>query len=247
MDECLTIPAADQGDDQRRWDTKPYATVCKHTQTANLQHNQSFLLFRNAHYEGGAVCSHARSLWRLEPLRIGSVLFLYSGALTGKKFFSFRADVRISLYTVGVVATWSGVSPSGCVTSQQEGICAWMKRKDSCLWTRKRRIRRTLLSAFVLLRSLYCSQLYNPVSGRLLFWKCFLTIFDVKTSYVIWLSRRRPRWLRNVMWREWGSQRSSMESPCAFCSMSPPACGSHMPQWMLSLLGWGHWRERYEF
>ncbi|XP_072558334.1 ryanodine receptor 1-like isoform X2 [Paramormyrops kingsleyae] len=43
MDECLAIPAADQGDDQRR----------------------------NAHYEGGAVCSHARSLWRLEPLRIG--------------------------------------------------------------------------------------------------------------------------------------------------------------------------------
>ncbi|XP_028825170.1 ryanodine receptor 1-like isoform X5 [Denticeps clupeoides] len=43
MDECLTIPAADQGDDQRR----------------------------SAHYEGGAVCSQARSLWRLEPLRIG--------------------------------------------------------------------------------------------------------------------------------------------------------------------------------
>ncbi|XP_073771088.1 ryanodine receptor 1 isoform X3 [Danio rerio] len=43
MDECLTIPGAEQGDDQRR----------------------------NAHYEGGAVCSHARSLWRLEPLRIG--------------------------------------------------------------------------------------------------------------------------------------------------------------------------------
>uniref|UniRef100_A0A3Q2YEG7 Ryanodine receptor 1a (skeletal) n=1 Tax=Hippocampus comes TaxID=109280 RepID=A0A3Q2YEG7_HIPCM len=43
MDECLAIPAADQGDDQRV-----------------------------AHYEGGAVCSHARSLWRLEPLRIWS-------------------------------------------------------------------------------------------------------------------------------------------------------------------------------
>ncbi|XP_076024958.1 ryanodine receptor 1-like isoform X1 [Genypterus blacodes] len=42
MDECLAIPAAEQGDDQRRV----------------------------AHYEGGAVCSHARSLWRLEPLRI---------------------------------------------------------------------------------------------------------------------------------------------------------------------------------
>ncbi|KAG5284985.1 hypothetical protein AALO_G00032720 [Alosa alosa] len=43
MDECLAIAAAEQGDDQRR----------------------------NAHYEGGTVCSHARSLWRLEPLRIG--------------------------------------------------------------------------------------------------------------------------------------------------------------------------------
>ncbi|XP_060765620.1 ryanodine receptor 1 isoform X1 [Neoarius graeffei] len=42
MDECLAIPAADQGDERK-----------------------------NAHYEGGAVCSHARSLWRLEPLRIG--------------------------------------------------------------------------------------------------------------------------------------------------------------------------------
>ncbi|XP_053461557.1 ryanodine receptor 1 isoform X2 [Nycticebus coucang] len=41
MDECLTISPADS-DDQRR------------------------LVF----YEGGAVCTHARSLWRLEPLRI---------------------------------------------------------------------------------------------------------------------------------------------------------------------------------
>ncbi|XP_061072692.1 ryanodine receptor 1b isoform X3 [Conger conger] len=41
MDECLAISSADQGDDRR-----------------------------NAQYEGGAVCSQARSLWRLEPLRI---------------------------------------------------------------------------------------------------------------------------------------------------------------------------------
>nr|4I2S_A Chain A, Ryanodine receptor 1 [Oryctolagus cuniculus] len=41
MDECLTISAADS-DDQRRL----------------------------VYYEGGAVCTHARSLWRLEPLRI---------------------------------------------------------------------------------------------------------------------------------------------------------------------------------
>ncbi|XP_073497742.1 ryanodine receptor 1 isoform X6 [Phyllobates terribilis] len=42
MDECLTISSTDQGEEQRRI----------------------------AHYEGGPVCSHARSLWRLEPLRI---------------------------------------------------------------------------------------------------------------------------------------------------------------------------------
>uniref|UniRef100_A0A2I3H0N9 Ryanodine receptor 1 n=1 Tax=Nomascus leucogenys TaxID=61853 RepID=A0A2I3H0N9_NOMLE len=41
MDECLTISPADS-DDQRRL----------------------------VYYEGGAVCTHARSLWRLEPLRI---------------------------------------------------------------------------------------------------------------------------------------------------------------------------------
>ncbi|KAG8448852.1 hypothetical protein GDO86_015793 [Hymenochirus boettgeri] len=42
MDECLTIASTDQGEEQRRI----------------------------PHYEGGAVCSQARSLWRLEPLRI---------------------------------------------------------------------------------------------------------------------------------------------------------------------------------
>ncbi|OCT66306.1 hypothetical protein XELAEV_18042564mg [Xenopus laevis] len=42
MDECLTIASTDQGEEQRRM----------------------------PHYEAGAVCSHARSLWRLEPLRI---------------------------------------------------------------------------------------------------------------------------------------------------------------------------------
>ncbi|XP_047678303.1 ryanodine receptor 1-like isoform X6 [Tachysurus fulvidraco] len=42
MDECLAIPPPDQGEDQRK----------------------------TAQYESGAVCSQARSLWRLEPLRI---------------------------------------------------------------------------------------------------------------------------------------------------------------------------------
>ncbi|XP_046719892.1 ryanodine receptor 1-like isoform X1 [Silurus meridionalis] len=42
MDECLAIPPPDQGEDQRKI----------------------------AQYESGAVCSQARSLWRLEPLRI---------------------------------------------------------------------------------------------------------------------------------------------------------------------------------
>uniref|UniRef100_A0A673BR42 Ryanodine receptor 1 n=1 Tax=Sphaeramia orbicularis TaxID=375764 RepID=A0A673BR42_9TELE len=42
MDECLAIATPEEGEEKRRM----------------------------AHYEGGAVCSQARSLWRLEPLRI---------------------------------------------------------------------------------------------------------------------------------------------------------------------------------
>uniref|UniRef100_A0A8D0GF69 Ryanodine receptor 1 n=1 Tax=Sphenodon punctatus TaxID=8508 RepID=A0A8D0GF69_SPHPU len=42
MDECLTVSSSDQGEEQRRV----------------------------VNYEGGSVCTHARSLWRLEPLRI---------------------------------------------------------------------------------------------------------------------------------------------------------------------------------
>ncbi|KAJ3590256.1 hypothetical protein NHX12_008210, partial [Muraenolepis orangiensis] len=42
MDECLGIATPEEGEEKRRL----------------------------AHYEGGAVCSQARSLWRLEPLRI---------------------------------------------------------------------------------------------------------------------------------------------------------------------------------
>ncbi|XP_046891412.1 ryanodine receptor 1b isoform X3 [Hypomesus transpacificus] len=42
MDECLAISTPEEGEENRRM----------------------------AHYEGGAVCSQARSLWRLEPLRI---------------------------------------------------------------------------------------------------------------------------------------------------------------------------------
>ncbi|XP_055766737.1 ryanodine receptor 2-like isoform X2 [Salvelinus fontinalis] len=42
MDECLTVPSGEHGDEQRR----------------------------TVHYEGGAVSIHARSLWRLETLRV---------------------------------------------------------------------------------------------------------------------------------------------------------------------------------
>ncbi|XP_072311661.1 ryanodine receptor 2 [Eucyclogobius newberryi] len=42
MDECLTVPSGEHGNDHRR----------------------------SVHYEGGAVSSHARSLWRLETLRV---------------------------------------------------------------------------------------------------------------------------------------------------------------------------------
>ncbi|XP_061912384.1 ryanodine receptor 2 isoform X3 [Entelurus aequoreus] len=42
MDECLTVPSGEHGEEQRR----------------------------TVHYEGGAVSSHARSLWRLETRRV---------------------------------------------------------------------------------------------------------------------------------------------------------------------------------
>ncbi|NXO78085.1 RYR2 protein, partial [Sitta europaea] len=42
MDECLTVPSGEHGEEQRR----------------------------TVHYEGGAVAIHARSLWRLETLRV---------------------------------------------------------------------------------------------------------------------------------------------------------------------------------
>ncbi|XP_076856683.1 ryanodine receptor 2 isoform X3 [Brachyhypopomus gauderio] len=42
MDECLTVPSGEHGEEQRR----------------------------SVHYEGGAVSTHARSLWRLETLRV---------------------------------------------------------------------------------------------------------------------------------------------------------------------------------
>ncbi|XP_051926912.1 ryanodine receptor 2 isoform X3 [Hippocampus zosterae] len=47
MDECLTVPSEDHGEEQQR----------------------------TVHYEGGAVSSHAKSLWRLETLRV-----LWSGS-----------------------------------------------------------------------------------------------------------------------------------------------------------------------
>ncbi|KAK2531532.1 Ryr2 [Columba guinea] len=47
MDECLTVPSGEHGEEQRR----------------------------TVHYEGGAVSIHARSLWRLETLRVASCDF----------------------------------------------------------------------------------------------------------------------------------------------------------------------------
>jgi len=36
----------------------------------DISDDGNLVLSRIAQYEGGAVCSQARSLWRLEPLRI---------------------------------------------------------------------------------------------------------------------------------------------------------------------------------
>ncbi len=151
-----------------------------------MHHSQSFLVLRDfseMHTMKAEPCAATPDLcggWSLFAL--GWCCLYTSKCLNEKKscFFFSSFELMFNLYTGGVVATWSGVNPSECVTSPQAGICFLMKRKDSCLWMRKKQIQRTLLSAFVLQRFVYCSHLYILLSGRLPFWKCFLTIFDVK-------------------------------------------------------------------
>ncbi|KAJ6664647.1 hypothetical protein lerEdw1_006220 [Lerista edwardsae] len=76
MDECLTVPSGEHGEEQRR----------------------------TVHYEGGAVSIHARSLWRLETLRVA-----WSGShirwgqpfrlrhITTGKYLSFMDDKSLLL------------------------------------------------------------------------------------------------------------------------------------------------------
>ncbi|XP_054615531.1 ryanodine receptor 2 isoform X15 [Dunckerocampus dactyliophorus] len=76
MDECLTVPSGEHGEEQRR----------------------------TVHYEGGAVSSHARSLWRLETRRV-----LWSGShirwgqpfrlrhVTSGKYLSLTEDKTLLL------------------------------------------------------------------------------------------------------------------------------------------------------
>ncbi|RXM31020.1 hypothetical protein EOD39_7372, partial [Acipenser ruthenus] len=76
MDECLTVPSGEHGEEQRR----------------------------SVHYEGGAVSIHARSLWRLETLRVawsGSHIrwgqaFRLRHVTTGK-YLSFMDDKSLLL------------------------------------------------------------------------------------------------------------------------------------------------------
>ncbi|MGH0129295.1 UNVERIFIED_CONTAM: hypothetical protein FKN15_004774 [Acipenser sinensis] len=76
MDECLTVPSGEHGEEQRR----------------------------SVHYEGGAVSVHARSLWRLETLRVawsGSHIrwgqaFRLRHVTTGK-YLSFMDDKSLLL------------------------------------------------------------------------------------------------------------------------------------------------------
>lgn len=52
------------------WASKYPVSVTPYDHTVNVSALTLLLCYRMAHYEGGAVCSQARSLWRLEPLRI---------------------------------------------------------------------------------------------------------------------------------------------------------------------------------
>lgn len=104
---------------------------------------------RNAHYEGGAVCNHARSLWRLEPLRIGwvhAVTLEYMSLLLHPTFLNGEVYPS-SLSIGGVGVTWNGACLFGCVTSPRGGTCAWMKKKDSCWWTLRKPTPKWLPSA----------------------------------------------------------------------------------------------------
>lgn len=62
--------------------------------------------FRVAHYEGGAVCSHARSLWRLEPLRIAWVPLFDNMCITIIHFS--MTLLYANTYSFVPVGSWSG-------------------------------------------------------------------------------------------------------------------------------------------
>lgn len=69
-DESLTIPGADKSEEEQRSvpQTVPFITLCN-TNTEVFKCSYLFV-FRIVNYEAGKGASRARSLWRLEPLRI---------------------------------------------------------------------------------------------------------------------------------------------------------------------------------
>ncbi|EGW04831.1 Ryanodine receptor 2 [Cricetulus griseus] len=68
MDECLTVPSGEHGEEQRR----------------------------TVHYEGGAVSVHARSLWRLETLRVaGTCDTDVKDSLANLKFKSWQKNHQL--------------------------------------------------------------------------------------------------------------------------------------------------------
>lgn len=185
-----------------------------------------------AHYEGGSVCSQARSLWRLEPLRI-----------RWRKKCSFTNTVVLSCgywcpclqlerqpHEVGAVFPYTPHHHRPVpVSGWRKGSVGGRPREGQHETVR-----------FLLPRLKGVKECFKPLC-------CHVYCLSLLIFPSLLLSRRRWMWPRSVTWRGWAFQRSSMESPCASSSTCPQACGSHTQPWMPKLLVWEWWRERLEF
>lgn len=69
-DTCLTIMSAEQGEELQK-SVKSTSNIFSKTRHKHAASSSDFMKFsRVIHYETGSVSSHARSLWRLEILRV---------------------------------------------------------------------------------------------------------------------------------------------------------------------------------
>lgn len=181
----------------------------------------SFSLSRIAQYEGGAVCSQARSLWRLEPLRIrwvppvciiNWISFPQMLPSLSIKCWSVSSSSPLSPCSsvAGVAVTQSGVHPSVCVTLPLGTTCAWMRRKAWWCWTQSDQTQNCLPSVSGWQRSEHHSFFQNAALclylriniEYMLHYLSFLSyffmlphLFFTPSSLLSWCPPSRRRWM----------------------------------------------------